>query len=260
MPDFRLVEHGGQVRTTGIGPALRQARLLQGKSIEEASRDTRIRPEYLDALEGEQYDSLIGPPYVRGFLRSYSTYLGLDADKVVTFFNRSYGPPRPVLPQPAPGPVRSRRSSSPLIAEVVRHHPSWTFLIGVAMLALVVFGLVGLLSGSPAVSPPEPAGAGASIPVLPPGVVVTLLADQEVVAEVRVDGQDELRAGVIRPGQGLSFEGTSRIEIRLQEGGVVKITVNGHSLGKPGDEGVPWTGSFGPQDFRESPSASAPSP
>jgi hypothetical protein len=260
MPNFRLVERGGQVRTTGIGPALRQARLLQGKSIEEASRDTRIRPEYLDALEGEQYESLIGPPYVRGFLRSYSTYLGLDADKVVTFFNRSYGPPRPVLPEPVPGPVRSRRSGPPHIAEVVRHHPSWAFLVAVAVLALVVFGLVGLLSRSPTDSPPGLATPQASIPVLPPGVEVTLTADRQVRAEVLVDGQDKLPSGLIRRGEGLSFSGISRIEIRLDDGGVVQVTVNGHSLGKPGGDGVPWAGSFGPQDFRESPSASAPSP
>jgi hypothetical protein len=260
MPNFRMLERGGQVGTIGIGPALRQARLLQGKSIEEASRDTRIRPEYLHALEGEQYDALIGTPYVRGFLRSYSTYLGLDADKVVTFFNRSFGPPRPVLPQPMPGPTRGRRNGSPHLADVARHHPSWAFLVAVAVLALVVFGLVGMLSRSPTAPPPQRAAARASIPVLPDRVVVTLTADQEVAAEVLVDGEDELASGAIQPGQGLSFEGTGGIEIRLAQGGLVRISVNGHSLGKPGQEGVPWTKSFGPQDYRESPSASAPSP
>src|SRR5438045_1431521 len=137
-----------RVRGTGIGPALRQARLARGKSIEEASRETRIRPEYLQALERESFESLIGDVYVRGFLRSYSSYLGLDADKVLTVYNRHFGPPRPTLPEPLPGPVRGHRSPHPHLPEAMRHHPSWTFLIGVALLALAVFGAAGLLSRS----------------------------------------------------------------------------------------------------------------
>jgi cytoskeletal protein RodZ len=252
---------GGQLQRTGIGPALKQARLLQGKSIEEASRDTRIRPEYIDALEGERYESLIGEPYVRGFLRSYSTYLGLDPDKVVTVYNRSFGPPRPTLPDPAPGPSRTRRSAPPHLVDVVRHHPSWTFLIAVAVLALVVFGAFGLLSRSPAVPRADKPSARPSVTVLPPSVVVTLTAQRDVDAEILVDGKRDPASGAIRRGQGLSFEGANRIVVRLAEGGSVKISVNGHSLGTPGQVGVPWQRSFGPQDFRRSPSETpSPSP
>src|SRR2546423_4099674 len=71
------------VQRTGIGQALRKARVERGKSIEEASRETRIRAEYLHALERERFDVLPGDVYVRGFLRSYSNYLGLDPDKVL---------------------------------------------------------------------------------------------------------------------------------------------------------------------------------
>ncbi len=71
---------------TGIGPALRRARLLRNKSIEEASRETRIRAEYLQAMERERFDDLLGEVYARGFLRTYAAYLGLDADKVVAVY------------------------------------------------------------------------------------------------------------------------------------------------------------------------------
>src|SRR6266571_9253452 len=97
---------GGLVQGTGIGPALRKARLLRGKSIEEASRETRIRPDYLSALEREQFDALLGDVYVRGFLRSYSTYLGLDSDKVLTVYNRAFGPAQTLLAEPPAAPKR----------------------------------------------------------------------------------------------------------------------------------------------------------
>ena len=52
------------VNATGIGPVLRKARLVRGKSIEEASRETRIRAEYLQALERERFENLLGDVYV----------------------------------------------------------------------------------------------------------------------------------------------------------------------------------------------------
>src|SRR5437764_336698 len=70
---------------TGIGPALRQARRSLNKTLEEASRDTRIRPEYLRALEAETFGAVGEEVYVRSFLRSYSSYLALEPDKRLSF-------------------------------------------------------------------------------------------------------------------------------------------------------------------------------
>ncbi len=64
----------------GVGPALRKARLSGRKSLEEASRETRIRLEYLEALERETFSELGGEVYVRGCLRTYAAYLGLSPD------------------------------------------------------------------------------------------------------------------------------------------------------------------------------------
>jgi len=54
-----------------VGPALRKARQARGVSIAEASRDTRIREQFIRALEGEDFDRLLGDVYVRGALRTY---------------------------------------------------------------------------------------------------------------------------------------------------------------------------------------------
>jgi hypothetical protein len=245
------------VRGTGIGPALRQARQLRGKSIEEASRETHIRPEYLQALERERFESLSGDVYARGFLRSYSTYLGLDADGIVATFNRTFGPPRPTLPDPAPGPARSHRSVHPHLPQAGRrHHPSWTFLIVVALSAMAILGAAGLLSRYRSV-PASDSGSpgGSSISVLPPSVVVGLFASKDVEARVVADGH-VVYDGVLRKSQGLSYQGSSRIEVQLGRGNLVEITVNGHSIGTPGSKGVPYSESFGPMDYRRTQSAS----
>lgn len=245
------------MRGTGIGPALRQARQHRGKSIEEASRETHIRPEYLQALERERFESLSGDVYVRGFLRSYSTYLGLDADKVVTIYNRHFGPPRPTVPDPEPGPIRSHRSVHPhLPLAVPRRHPSWTFLVLAAVSALAILAAAGLLSKSRATPPSEAAPtARPSATVLPPTVVVGLLAGHDVQAQVVADGS-VVYDGVLRENQGRSWEGSSRIEVRLARGGMVEVTVNGQPIGTPGTKSKPYSETFGPLDYRRSPSAS----
>src|SRR5437867_9537452 len=152
-----------RVHGTGIGPALRQARLSRRKSLEEASRETRIRLDYLQALERERFEALIGDVYVRGFLRSYSTYLGLDPDRVLGAYNQRFGPPRPTLPEAPAGPIRSHRSAHPHLPSLRKHHPSWAFMIVVAVSALAVLGAAGLLSKSRSTPPPRAPAANASI-------------------------------------------------------------------------------------------------
>lgn len=73
----------------GIGESLREARVAAGIELDDAERTIRIRVRYLDALENEEWDVLPGPTYVRGFLRTYATYLGLDADALVDEYRRT---------------------------------------------------------------------------------------------------------------------------------------------------------------------------
>lgn len=131
-------------RTIGIGKALRTARLLRRKTIDEASRETRIPRAYLLALEAERFDLLSGDVYVRGTLRSYSGYVGLDANRVLRVYSKHFGPPKAMLPQP-PGMPAVDPTTAPQPA-LFRSSPSWAFMIGVALLVLAVLATLGLLS------------------------------------------------------------------------------------------------------------------
>jgi cytoskeleton protein RodZ len=73
-----------------IGNSLREARLRQGLEFPEIEQRTKIRSKYLRALEEEQFDLLPGQTYVKGFLRSYAEYLGLDGQLYVDEFNSRY--------------------------------------------------------------------------------------------------------------------------------------------------------------------------
>jgi cytoskeleton protein RodZ len=73
-----------------IGNSLREARLRQGLDFIEIEQSTKIRGKYLRALEDEQFDVLPAQTYVKGFLRSYADFLGLDGQLYVDEFNSRY--------------------------------------------------------------------------------------------------------------------------------------------------------------------------
>lgn len=58
------------------GPVLRDARRRRGLSLYQAERECRVRWDYLQAVEEEQWD-YIPPPRRRAVIRAYAAYLGV---------------------------------------------------------------------------------------------------------------------------------------------------------------------------------------
>jgi cytoskeleton protein RodZ len=74
-----------------IGNSLREARVRQQLELSEVELATKIRARYLRALEEENFEALPAQTYVKGFLRTYADYLGLDGQLYVDEFNSRYG-------------------------------------------------------------------------------------------------------------------------------------------------------------------------
>jgi hypothetical protein len=91
-----------------IGNSLREARLRQNLELTEAELATKIRGKYLRALEEEQFDVLPAETYVKGFLRTYAEWLGLDGQLYVDEYNSRYVTGEDELPY---RPRRSRATS-----------------------------------------------------------------------------------------------------------------------------------------------------
>jgi len=73
-----------------IGNSLREARVRRGIDFAQAELATKIRGKYLRALEEEQFALLPAQTYVKGFLRTYAEYLGLDGQLYVDEFNSRF--------------------------------------------------------------------------------------------------------------------------------------------------------------------------
>jgi cytoskeleton protein RodZ len=74
-----------------VGEELREARIALGISVEDAATQLRINKRYLMALEEGRVKDLPGAAYAVGFVRSYATALGLDADDAVRRFRDMSG-------------------------------------------------------------------------------------------------------------------------------------------------------------------------
>jgi curved DNA-binding protein CbpA len=75
---------GGLVPENGIfdGDVLRRIRVSLGIELEEIAATTKINEHHLRAIEGNQYDQLPPPVYLRGFLKQIAKCLSLDAGHV----------------------------------------------------------------------------------------------------------------------------------------------------------------------------------
>lgn len=85
--------------------SLKEVRKEKGISLEEVAKKLRISKRYLAALE-EEDESLISDVYTLGFLRSYATFLGLDAHEICKKLKEKTTAPLPVqmsFPAPLPG-------------------------------------------------------------------------------------------------------------------------------------------------------------
>lgn len=71
-----------------VGELLRNAREAQEKTIDEVAKVTKMSGQILEALEDDRFSALPAPVYVKGQLRTYARYLGLDEDEVVQKYLR----------------------------------------------------------------------------------------------------------------------------------------------------------------------------
>jgi cytoskeleton protein RodZ len=66
-----------------IGNTLREARVRRNLTLQQVEEDTKIRVKYVQAMENEDFDIMPGTTYVKGFLRTYATYLNLDPEVIL---------------------------------------------------------------------------------------------------------------------------------------------------------------------------------
>ncbi|KPN74903.1 RodZ domain-containing protein [Neisseria sp. 74A18] len=119
-----------------LGMKLRQAREQKGFSIGEVAERLKLSARQIEGLESGNYEGMPELVFVRGFLRTYARFLGLDEQEVSAYLDR-------IMPQSRSNVYAVERNGSSSLnyqqTEVAKTFPKW--ILGVALLALIGGGV-----------------------------------------------------------------------------------------------------------------------
>jgi cytoskeleton protein RodZ len=256
-----------------FGEELRRERELREVSREQLAAATKVSLRQIEALETGRLDHLPACVFSRGFVRSISVYLGLDADRVVAGFRNVYenweaeSQKKDQTPTTSANPRLSRPRRAVSSDTTVRG------LVIAALLALLTGGAAFLKSraadsrksASASTTPVSRSLAGPASLALPPAIAaatvalpadgpgprhasgspasasesvstLTLSFKEDCWAEVLVDGKVAVR-GLFQKGTKREFRSGGTFTLTLGNAGVVELAVDGHALEPIGGEG-----------------------
>lgn len=129
-----------------LGALLKAARDGKGVTLPAAEKATRIRQRYLEALEENRSEDLPEPVFVKGFIRNYAIFLGLNPQEMLDLYRSERGLKKEVADvQPEIEPLRTPSRVTPALLTVA---------LALAVFALVMYYLYQQYAALPA--PPTP--------------------------------------------------------------------------------------------------------
>ncbi len=239
-----------------IGEKLKAAREKRSLTIEQVQKQTLIHAPVLAALEEGRCDEILTPTYVKGFLKKYAGYLGLDYKEILNEYaslhadkvSGGVNPDKAVKPKKNDG-----KDTTVLLRRVM------LAVIALALIALFVFlayasvRFLYSLSKRPhktakvslkaKVSETRPAAARKNaakssrsaktvVPKNEP-LNITIKVRSPVWVELKKDGEKQFQR-VLPRGLAESVTAREKVELFIANGDVVEIFLNGRSLGSPG--------------------------
>jgi transcriptional regulator with XRE-family HTH domain len=271
-PSIEATERKVMDELESLGKYLKKERELRNISLRDVSRNTRVREQFIQALEEDRLDLLPPPTIVKGFLQSYAKYVGLDMNAVLLRFQAL------LKGGQASPPAAPPRKAFPI-------KKTWWAAGGAAVvflaLILIIFALFD--SKAPPTETEEPLATGEEAPVAKteaPGPREQLPEAKDGAATVPAPvpspgpGNKLLTLGlkavertwlhiqssekadmdvILQPGENLSIQDNQRIELLVGNAGGLDLIFNGTALEKFGKSGEVVTLIFTPQGVESKP-------
>lgn len=118
-----------------VGEMLRKAREAKKLTVEQVHRETKISVEVIESLEQDDYGSFASETYLKGFLRNYGSFLGLEPNALWAMISRKSAPSESGAAYwDTEESVREERLSSPRIFK--------RFILPVMIVIIIVLALL----------------------------------------------------------------------------------------------------------------------
>ncbi|MDL2280288.1 DUF4115 domain-containing protein [Selenomonadales bacterium OttesenSCG-928-I06] len=247
-----------------MGELLREVREAKGITLKDVENDISIRVLYLQSIEDGNYDVIPGEVYLKGFIRNYSVYLGLDPAEIMEIYKQS----KPIGSKEEANfklENNSKESSFQRKKLAKAQQRRRISNIGIVVIILVVALLVGGFMYWNNRTPEQPIQDTQQITTEQQNTTSSAINEEntnnipsntnnsaissnnnsiKVVinftdkswTEVTVDG-DKKYEGLSEANTTLSFEGSSKIFVKVGNAGAVNLTYNGENLGTAGEVG-----------------------
>ncbi len=120
------------MKTKTIGELLQEERQRHHLSIEQLAQQTRVKVEYLRALEANQFAELPAATFVKGYIKTYAKIFGFDYQPLLALLRRDFK-------ESAAGKLVPREFIKP----VLKKRQVWTpVTLAVIALGVVFFSLI----------------------------------------------------------------------------------------------------------------------
>jgi len=108
---------------SSLGVFLKKSREERQVELDDISEATRIRRYYLEAIENDEWEKLPSKVFIKGFLKSYAGFLGLDKESVIHHYLRT----------------SSVETNEPGVAKKIRSRSVKPYLIMIVSVLALVF-------------------------------------------------------------------------------------------------------------------------
>ena len=161
----------------GLGEILSEARKKKHISQSRAATDLLIKKEHIEALENQNWSDLPEPTFVKGFLKTYANYLGLDPVHVLAIYRREFDESKFQKPRANP------RAEKRLFLTPTRIINLVFILAIIIFIAYIGITFSSVLSAPKLVVVSPPADETTSVPV------VQIVGKTDSEATVSIEGQ-----------------------------------------------------------------------
>ncbi|MBI5971318.1 MAG: DUF4115 domain-containing protein [Deltaproteobacteria bacterium] len=255
------------------GEYFKRERALRGVNIQKIFEVTRAPLKYLEAIEADDLEALPSPIFVKGYIRAYCKYLGLDANDAILRYEIFL---KEKTEKPAETPDQFESNASKRISAVPANAVKAAAIAAVALAVIISVYFVSakgkvkpLARPSNTVSvetaPPATGTVEAQTPVArgherdkaPPGPVntqasfkkdiaapahstkahtLTLKAVRTVWVRVALDDKEPAEA-TFKEGDSFTWKAERLFSMRFGDAGAVSLILDNVDMGTPGKSG-----------------------